>query len=75
MSIHMGSQNISVKREAYDFLSSLKGKDKSFSDVILEFKGHNAGITRFFGVLRDKDWGKAKKEMRSLRKEFEERLK
>lgn len=36
--IHMGSVNISLKKDAYEFLKSLKSDDKSFSEVILEFK-------------------------------------
>jgi predicted CopG family antitoxin len=32
----MGSRTISLKDEAYTRLKALKGKDKSFSDVILE---------------------------------------
>ena len=34
--------NISIKEEAYSFLKSFKAKDKSFSDVILEFKKKNS---------------------------------
>jgi len=34
----MGSKNISIREEAYDFLSSIKNNDESFSDVILRFK-------------------------------------
>jgi predicted CopG family antitoxin len=30
--------NISLTKEAYDFLIVLKGRNKSFSDVILDFK-------------------------------------
>ena len=34
----MGSMNISIKDESYRYLKSLKTREKSFSDVIHEFK-------------------------------------
>lgn len=48
----MVSMNISIKREAYDFLKKLKTKDKSFSDVILNFRKDKARPMDFFGVLK-----------------------
>lgn len=69
--------NISLKEEAYNFLSSLKTKNKSFSDVILEFKekNNNRNIMRFFGALKDLDWGKKEKSIREFRDSFNKRLK
>ncbi len=69
--------NIAVSEDAYSFLKSMKTGDRSFSDVILGFKERaqgSEGIMRFFGVLKDVDWDVRKKEMNSVRKEFEERL-
>ena len=34
----MSSINISIKKEAYDFLKKSKTDDESFSDVILKIK-------------------------------------
>ncbi|HLD33297.1 MAG TPA: antitoxin VapB family protein [Candidatus Nanoarchaeia archaeon] len=72
----MGSFNISIKDEAYQFLQSHKTKTKSFSDVILSFKEQQKSndILRFFGVLKDVDWKKRETTMSELRKEFDERL-
>lgn len=73
--IHMVSVNISIRKEAYNFLSSLKGKDKSFSDVILEFRNKEDNILQFFGKLKDVDWKEQEKRMKKFRKSFDERLK
>ncbi len=75
MGIRMTSKNIAIKEEAYDFLASMKGRDRSFSDVILGFKKKKAGVMQFFGVLKDLDWAEKEKRMREFRKSFEERLK
>ncbi|MBU4069861.1 MAG: antitoxin VapB family protein [Nanoarchaeota archaeon] len=80
----MVSVNISIKKEAYNFLKSLKAKDASFSDVILEFKereigkkGSKESVMKFFGVLKNKniDWKAKEKRMGEFREEFEKRLK
>ncbi|MDP3986777.1 MAG: antitoxin VapB family protein [Nanoarchaeota archaeon] len=79
----MGSVNISLKKEAYNFLRSLKTKDKSFSDIILEFKenedqrGSAKSIMRFFGALKDADidWEEKEKVMKKLREDFDKRIK
>jgi len=79
----MGSINISVREEAYEFLRSLKTRDKSFSDVILEFKdegevkrGSKEALLKFYGVLKDEniDWKAKEKRMRELRDSFNKRL-
>jgi len=80
----MSSVNIAIRREAYEFLKTLKDRNKSFSDVILEFKeldikkkGSKEAVMRFFGVLKDKDidWKAKEEKMKGFREEFEERLK
>jgi len=70
----MSSVNISIKDEAYRFLNSLKSKDQSFSDVILQFKMQQGSVMRFFGVLKDEDWQEREKRMRTFRESFEGRL-
>ena len=70
----MTSINISVKKEAYDFLKNMKTKDKSFSDIILSFKKEQSGVMRFFGALKELDWKEKEKSMKSLRESFNKRL-
>jgi predicted CopG family antitoxin len=75
----MGSVNISIKKEVYEFLSSLKTNDRSFSDVILEFKekkGNKNNIMRFFGALKNKgiDWDKKEKNINMFRNSFRKEL-
>lgn len=72
----MASVNISLTEEAYRYLKILKGKEKSFSDVILEIrnreaeKGTGRSLLKFAGVLRDVDWDERKKKMEEFRKSF-----
>lgn len=73
----MGSMNISIKQEAYDLLNSLKGKDKSFSDVIIEIvnerERNSKDIMKFAGILKEKKadyWSKRKKDYEKIRKEL-----
>ena len=75
----MTNVNISIKKDAYDFLKSLKSDEKSFSDVILEFKkskGSKENVMRFFGALADKDidWKAKEERMKDFRDSFERRL-
>lgn len=70
----MASINISVRREAYEFLKNLKAKDKSFSDIILSFKKEENAIMRFFGVLKDTDWENKEGGMKDLRESFNKKL-
>lgn len=70
----MASTNISIKKEAYEFLKNLKTAERSFSDVILSFKKEHNGIIRFFGVLKNIDWGEKEKNMQHLRGSFNKRL-
>lgn len=78
----MVNYNISIKKEVYDFLKSLKSANESFSDIILEFKeketckkGSKEAIIRFSGALKNKkDWDINKKKMKKFREETESRL-
>ena len=76
----MTSINISLRREAYDFLNSFRNGEKSFSDVVLELsekkrKGNKEEVLKFWGVLRDKkDWGATENRMKNFRKSFEEEI-
>ncbi len=75
--------NISLTEEAYNYLKMLKGKDKSFSDVIADMKesgcvrkGSKEAIMKFFGGLKDKgiDWNEKEKRMKEFREEFNKRM-
>ena len=71
----MTSVNISIKKEAYDFLKSVKTKDKSFSDVILGFKKKGVDSLQFFGVLKHVNRSEREKSMKKFRESFNSRLK
>ena len=70
----MSSINISIKKEAYNFLKNLKTRDKSFSDIILSFKRDHSSIMRFFGALKDLDWDSKERNMKKLRESFSTKL-
>ncbi|MBI2523525.1 antitoxin VapB family protein [Candidatus Woesearchaeota archaeon] len=70
----MTSINISLRKEAYDFLKNIKTGDKSFSDVILGFKKEKSDIMRFFGALKDIDWADRQRNIGKLRESFNKRL-
>ena len=64
---------VSLSELAYSKLSERKGKDMSFSDVILDLLEENKGkvdISRFAGILKDrsKELDKIKKEILKNRK-------
>ncbi|PIZ52990.1 hypothetical protein COY28_03960 [Candidatus Woesearchaeota archaeon CG_4_10_14_0_2_um_filter_57_5] len=69
----MASMNISIRKEAYDFLTSLKGKDQSFSDVILSFR-KEPDVLRYAGALKHVDWVAREKEYKRFRKDMDGRL-
>lgn len=79
----MANINISITEEAYNFLKMLKGRDKSFSDIIIEMKencedrkGSKERIMKFFGALKDKkiDWDEREKRMKEFRESFNIRM-
>ena len=77
----MGSINISLKKEAYEFLRSLKDKDKSFSDVVLEFRENRGkkdgkSILKYAGALKgiNIDWRVKEERMKSFRDSFNKRV-
>lgn len=71
----MASINISIRKEAYEFLKELKVGEGSFSDVILSFKKDKDDILDFFGVLKESDWNEKEQNMANFRKNFNKRLK
>tara|TARA_Y100000310_G_scaffold225672_1_gene227708 strand:+ start:9756 stop:9968 length:213 start_codon:yes stop_codon:yes gene_type:complete len=69
----MTSINISLKKEAYQFLKTLKTKEKSFSDIILDFK-KKQDVMKFFGIFKHSNWTHKEKTMKELRESFNKRL-
>lgn len=77
----MTNINISIKKEAYDFLRMFKTKDKSFSDVILEFKNkgnerNGKSLLKFAGGLKhlNIDWEEKERRIEEFRKDFDKRV-
>jgi len=79
----MASINISLTEEAYKYLKMLKGRDKSFSDIVLEFKdtkcyrkGSKENVLRFAGGLKDLniDWKEKERRMKKFRELFNKRM-
>ncbi len=68
--------NISIKREAYEFLKSFKTRDKSFSDVILGFRENGRdrsgkSLLRFAGAwkhLKEDEIKEMEKRINSVRR-------
>ena len=73
--VHMTSINISIKKEAYEFLNQFKKNNMSYSDVILSFKKNENSMNKFFGKLSHVDRDAKKNSDSSFRKSFEDRLK
>jgi len=75
----MASINISLTKEAYNFLKMLKGRDKSFSEVVLELKEKDAkkctgkSLLKYAGVLKNLDAKKFDKIRENLNEGFEKR--
>lgn len=75
----MASVNISITDDAYRFLKLLKGRDKSFSDVILELKekdakkGTGKSLLKFAGALKNLDTKRFDKIREDLNESFEKR--
>ncbi|MEK6927693.1 MAG: antitoxin VapB family protein [Nanoarchaeota archaeon] len=79
----MGSVNIAIKDEAYEFLSSLRKKNESFSEIILNFKNKKKGdaldLLKFFDNKRfprpKVDWKDKEERMKDFRESFDKRAK
>lgn len=50
----MATKNISITEEAYKRLASLRKKNESFSELIMEFACKRAKLSDFHGVLSSK---------------------
>ena len=79
----MGSVNISIKKEAYEFLKSLKAEDESFSDVILELRENKSSKKGSFEAIMDclndfdsesVDWEEFESRIRKNREKSKKRM-
>lgn len=68
----MGSKNITISDEAYEFLKGMKG-DKSFSEVVLSFKGRREDVMSFAGTLKKADLDSVEKVRSEMREDWENR--
>jgi len=73
--------NISLTQEAYNFLKSLKGKDKSFSDVVIEMKENNCNkkgikelLIKYCRVIDKSELDKLSKRTREVREDLNREL-
>lgn len=66
----MGSKNITISEEAYEYLKSMKGEEKSFSDVILSIKGRRIEVMSFAGSLKDADLESVERVRREMRADW-----
>lgn len=69
----MGSKNITISDEAYEYLKKLKEKGKSFSDIILEFKGKKQDVMSYAGSLKYSDLDSVDEIRKESRKDWKER--
>ena len=69
----MTSVNISLKKEAYEFLKSKKASGESFSDLILSLKNTRKNTMKFFGIWKgmpDEKFDQIAKRLKESRKEI-----
>jgi predicted CopG family antitoxin len=73
--------NISLTEEAYDYLRKLKGKDKSFSDVVIEMKekcndrkGSKELMLKYFGAISESRLDEIEKNTGKIRDELNREL-
>jgi len=73
--------NISLTKEAYNYLKTLKGRDKSFSDVVIEMKekcrerkGSKEAIMKYFGAIEKSRLDEIEKETEKTRADLNREL-
>lgn len=73
--------NISLTEEAYNYLKILKGKDKSFSDVVIEMKekgcyrkGIKELLMKYYGAIDKSELDRLSKRTREIREDLNTEL-
>jgi predicted CopG family antitoxin len=72
--------NISLTEEAYNYLKNLKGKDKSFSDVVIEMKekcakkGSKELVMKYFGRIEKSRLDELEKRTEKIRDDVNREL-
>ena len=68
----MATKTITIKKEAYKRLKSLKN-DRSFSELIIDItEDRNIDLMESFDSLEDEEIEEARERMKSFREDFEE---
>lgn len=67
------SKNITITKEAYDYLKSIKG-EKSFSETILSLKNKSNDFLAYAGCLKDFDAKSVEKSRDDLNDDWKNRL-
>jgi predicted CopG family antitoxin len=73
--------NISLTEEAYNYLKMLKGKDKSFSDVVIEMKENKCNkmknkelLMKYCGVIDSSELDRLDKRTKEIREDLNREL-
>ncbi len=65
--VGMATKNISITEEAYRRLASLRKKNESFSEIIIEVTGKRAKLSDFHGILSKEAADTLEKSIRESR--------
>lgn len=74
--VGMATKNISITEEAYRRLASLRKKNESFSEIIIEVTGKKAKLRDFHGIISEKAADaleKSIKESREMHRKLHEK--
>lgn len=69
----MVSKNITITKEAYDFLKKMKTENKSFSQVILALKENRTNLMSYAGIFKDVDLSSVEKIRDNARNDWSKR--
>jgi len=67
-------KTITITDEAYKRLKARKGKNESFTDTIIKITAPKIDLTKYAGILTEKEADKLESRIAELRKESELRL-